>query len=340
MKNIISVVMTTYNGSKYILKQLQSIYRQSRLPDEVIICDDSSDDQTVEMITEFIKDNKLRNWHIYKNDINKGWRYNFFCAASLARGDIIFFSDQDDIWNEEKIKIMAELMNKYKMGALYTEKRVIDAHGRLAKGRMEKETFSGKIREIIFANDFYTQKTLGCCMCVSRQVLDLYLRVHCPECGHDSQCGRLALLYSSLWHLDSPLIDYRIHQKNSSGISEKGSFGQSSLSKRIKDLGNDMQWIKNLMKDDELGEDRKTILKHCYEAMKYRYRYLNSDRGTNFLGLVKYRDYYSGRDMLLGDIAYRHNINKILGTIRWKFGKLQNRVRNKIGGKENGYSSI
>lgn len=314
--------MTTYNGSKYILRQLNSILEQSKLPDEVIICDDESTDNTVEIIERFIIDNKIKNWYLYRNKVNKGWRQNFYDAVSLSKGDIIFFADQDDIWYPEKIKIMSDLMKKHDMGALYAERDIINEKDELMKNRMEKPFFSGKVKKVPLANSFYAIKTIGCCMCVSRKIVDIYLALNCPDCGHDSQCGRLALLYSSLWYVDKPLIEYRIHGNNSSGVTEEGSFGQSSLIKRIKDLENDIRWMQKLREDRSLSEDKRCILNCCNTAMLYRNRYLNSGRQTSFLGLLKYRNYYCNKSMLIGDFAYRHKINKLLGKIRWKSLKL------------------
>ena len=61
----ISVAMTTYNGSKYIIKQLDSLKNQSRKIDELVICDDCSTDNTVELVNDYIKSNNLEGWNIY-----------------------------------------------------------------------------------------------------------------------------------------------------------------------------------------------------------------------------------------------------------------------------------
>ena len=101
---MISVVMTTYNGERYILEQLESIRIQTRQPDEVIIQDDASNDDTKVLIDYFIRAHGLKNWKVYKNVKNIGWRNNFYDAISKAHGDIIFFADQDDVWCSQKIK--------------------------------------------------------------------------------------------------------------------------------------------------------------------------------------------------------------------------------------------
>lgn len=73
----ISVAMTTYNGSNYIIKQLDSLKNQSRKIDELIICDDCSTDNTVELVNDYIKSNNLEGWNIYSNENNLGFINNF-----------------------------------------------------------------------------------------------------------------------------------------------------------------------------------------------------------------------------------------------------------------------
>ena len=106
---MISVVMATYNGERYVEKQLQSILNQSLMPDEVIIRDDGSNDSTVQIVQEFIKKHNLSSWEIKINEENLGYRKNFANLLSLANGDYIFLSDQDDEWLGDKIEKMSTI---------------------------------------------------------------------------------------------------------------------------------------------------------------------------------------------------------------------------------------
>lgn len=90
----VSVVMTTYNGEKYVCEQLNSIYRQTQPPNEVIICDDCSTDKTAQIINEFIEKHNLTNWIFSVNQENKGWQRNFLEAMEKATGDILFLCDE------------------------------------------------------------------------------------------------------------------------------------------------------------------------------------------------------------------------------------------------------
>ena len=118
----ISVVMTTYNGEKYIKEQLTSLKNQTRVPDEVLIFDDCSTDNTVTIVRNFIIENPSGNYRLFENKKNKGWRRNFMEGFADAQGDIIFPCDQDDIWFEDKIENMEKIMEENENILLLTSK--------------------------------------------------------------------------------------------------------------------------------------------------------------------------------------------------------------------------
>ena len=103
-----SVAIATYNGEKYIIEQLESILYQTQAVDEVIICDDCSQDRTVHIIRDFIVQHELNcTWKLFVNDQNLGYCENFKKAIYLCTGDIVFFCDQDDIWVKNRVEVMA-----------------------------------------------------------------------------------------------------------------------------------------------------------------------------------------------------------------------------------------
>ncbi len=97
-----SVAMCTYNGSRYLREQLQSILSQTRPPDEVVICDDRSSDETATILEGFSAQATVKV-KIYLNSRNIGPAQNFERAIQLCSGDIIALCDQDDIWNSQKV---------------------------------------------------------------------------------------------------------------------------------------------------------------------------------------------------------------------------------------------
>lgn len=104
----ISIAMATYNGSKYLQEQLNSFVTQARKPDELVVCDDGSSDDTLKILEAF---SNICPFHvqIYKNDENLGYTKNFEKAIALCSGDIVLISDQDDVWLESKIAVIESL---------------------------------------------------------------------------------------------------------------------------------------------------------------------------------------------------------------------------------------
>ena len=99
----ISVAMCTYNGEKYIKEQLDSIFNQTLKVDEIIICDDLSNDKTINIIEDF-NQNYPDIISLFVNEINLKSVKNFEKAISLCTGEIVFLSDQDDKWVESKVE--------------------------------------------------------------------------------------------------------------------------------------------------------------------------------------------------------------------------------------------
>lgn len=91
----ISTAMCTYNGEKYLREQLESIARQTLLPNELVVCDDCSSDETVEIIQDFSR-NAPFSVRLMINENNLGFAKNFEKAITLCSGEIIVLSDQDD----------------------------------------------------------------------------------------------------------------------------------------------------------------------------------------------------------------------------------------------------
>src|ERR1700751_2230018 len=102
-KLTISVALCAYNSSRYGEEQLESIASQSRLPDEVVICDDDSVDDTPSILERFRKEAPF-DVRIHRNETNLGVTRNFEKAIALCSGDIIALSDCDDVWRGDKLE--------------------------------------------------------------------------------------------------------------------------------------------------------------------------------------------------------------------------------------------
>lgn len=99
-----SIVLATYNGEKYLIEQLNIFLSQTILPDELVISDDNSNDSTDFILDDFIKNAPFKV--IKVKNLDKGYNSNFENGFKYVTGDIIFISDQDDVWKENKIEVV------------------------------------------------------------------------------------------------------------------------------------------------------------------------------------------------------------------------------------------
>lgn len=124
-----SVALCSYNGEKYIHQQIDSILSQTHKPSEIVVCDDGSTDRTPEILAEYQKQYP-EIFRIHFNEINLRSVKNFEKAISLCSKKIIFLSDQDDIWAENKAeKIVSFLDNHPEIDVVATNGFCIDENG-------------------------------------------------------------------------------------------------------------------------------------------------------------------------------------------------------------------
>lgn len=224
-----SVVLATYNGEEYILKQLQSIVDQSHLVDEVIICDDCSKDNTVNIINDFVSKNNLKNWKIIINNNNIGFKNNFKKCISKCKGDIIFLCDQDDIWENNKVETILTIFSKYKYcTSVVTNFRLINDEDKYIYSNVEGDNpwFYNKEEHSIIGNDIYIvglseilnhNVAPGCTQAFSSKLIPDFLKAS-YDCPHDYKINIISSLLGETLYIDKPLTRYRVHEGNTIGI--------------------------------------------------------------------------------------------------------------------------
>ena len=121
----VSIAMATYNGERFLREQLDSTARQTLSPYELVVTDDGSTDGTPGIIEEFAKRAPFQV-RLYRNDGRLGYADNFLKAASLCRGDLIAFSDQDDLWLNEKLARCAASFEDESVMLVVHSARVVD----------------------------------------------------------------------------------------------------------------------------------------------------------------------------------------------------------------------
>lgn len=247
----ISIVLCSYNGEKYLYDQLNSIYIQSKKPDEVIIIDDNSSDSSVDLIKGFIKKNDLSSWKLICNRVNKGFRLNFIEAIKQAKGDIIFLCDQDDIWMENKINDMSTyLSNNERVMALSSTFEIINGNGDEIVKDISllnyKENINSKVEvEILKTQEFYSWGSIiGCGMCFRKELVKYMLEdlSEYKYFSHDTYINYIASIIGEVHLLNKTLFKYRIHGENTS-IKENKIYG---LIERIEEIENHMNFYKRV----------------------------------------------------------------------------------------------
>lgn len=212
----VSVVMATYNGLPYLDEQLRSIDAQSRLPDEIIILDDCSQDGTWEYLQQYgLKNARAK---VLRNESNAGVNASFMRALSLADGDVVFFADQDDVWGNEKIERM---LKAWAGESLVYSNAIVVNEGGAIKHCNELE-FHGVVA-IEGRNPWFF---LGC-NCVSghnamvTKRLVQYSRCYAPKgVMYDQWLALLASMLDGVKYMPDFLCWHRMHSRNANNNPE------------------------------------------------------------------------------------------------------------------------
>lgn len=217
----ISIAMTTYNGADYLLEQLESLRTQSLMADEVIIVDDCSTDNTVELLNMYIQKYHLDNWVLIKNSSNIGWRKNFRKALQETTGDVVFLCDQDDIWNKDKISLMVKEFHKSPSIELLASNYEILDFGRNDKIKIrDVELDNGAIVPFSLKNKSISVMRPGCTFAVKRELIVLLEKYDIDRFGHDNILWNLAMIRGTLYLYLKRLIHFRRHETSASAPNQ------------------------------------------------------------------------------------------------------------------------
>lgn len=216
----ISICMAAYNGADFIEQQLDSILHQSRKPDEVIVCDDGSADDTTGIIRRFIEENHLKDsWRLYQNPVKKGYPGNFYYAMSLCSGDVVFLADQDDIWHERKLEHMCRVLEQQPRAAVVSCKySLIDAQGGRIRSLMAPASTAGtgRLRSVDIRDVFYQCEWPGMVLAYRREWYAERMG-KASRIPHDFLLCAMAAEEKGFLQLDRQLACHRRHENNSGG---------------------------------------------------------------------------------------------------------------------------
>lgn len=293
----VSIALATYNGGQFIIPLLDSLRKQTYPIDEVIICDDDSQDHTVDKILEFMHRYQLNHWKVFVNKENLGYKRNFKEVLKKVSGDYVFLCDQDDVWDIHKVEnimnIFIKIPNAKCINTSYqciNEKgENIDSYSFMKQNLEENEIINIPFEDILISNI-----SMGCTMAVKKEIKDLYLYYTNSMAAHDWELNCIASLNQGLYYYNRPLIRHRLVEHKS---NEVHSDNLKKMERKKKCLETDCLLNSLHVYDEYLSTDHLDYLNECISFSRLRVLLLSDHQTKNWLELMKhfslYRKYVS-----------------------------------------------
>jgi len=220
--------MCTYNGEKYIKEQLESILNQTVAIDEIVICDDGSNDKTIEIIEQFQLENHNKI-ALYKNEVNLGSNKNFEKAISICTGEYIFLCDQDDIWKINKVeKVIQYFLDNKHLEGVFSNGDLLNEKGRkfteksLWDSVFYMESQLKKPIDLYNLIRFKKNMVTGATLCIKKELKNLILPIpDIKKYYHDEWIAIIIASRKKLGYINDELISYRIHAGQQIGAGGK-----------------------------------------------------------------------------------------------------------------------
>ncbi len=209
---MISVAMATYNGSKYLEEQVSSILSQTYSNFELVIVDDFSTDDTSRYLESIEKESRVR---VIYNKENLGCVKSFEKAINNCQGEYVLLSDQDDVWEENKIEELLGAIGEYSL--IYSDCEVINKYGDAQGYSFKKinsmngmDSKTSGFQSISIFNSF----VLGCSMMFAASLKKEILPIPQDRFNHDKWIVNIAAHKGGVKYLDQKLFKYRVHGEN------------------------------------------------------------------------------------------------------------------------------
>ena len=259
---MVSIVMATYNGEKYLEEQIESILLSTYQDFEIYIYDDGSKDTTMEILNGY-KRQYPHKIYISQNESNLGVTQNFFQAISRTTSDYIMLCDQDDVWKKDKIartlkriRQMEVQFGKNLPMAVFTDAHVVDSDLNI----LEESFFrSGRLNPRLYdlSHLLMENKLIGCTVMVNGALRKVLQGSSLPKWAryHDGWLGLIASSLGKISFIKEPTLYYRQHENNLVG-------NKSFLSYILNRLGN-------------LREQKRALLALQMQAREFAQLYHN-----------------------------------------------------------------
>jgi len=210
---LVSVAMATYNGADFLKEQLSSILGQSYPNLEIIITDDASSDETLAILRDFEKN--YRKIKIFRHRLNQGITATFENSIKNCSGDFIAISDQDDIWELNKIEVLMNAMENE--DAICSDSELVDKSG---------QTMNKRISSLVNLKSFYSGVPFLMGICLPGHTMMMqgdFARYILPmpvEIMYDRWISFCAAANNGIKYVHLPLVKYRQHESNYFGVGK------------------------------------------------------------------------------------------------------------------------
>lgn len=297
--NKVAILMSTYNGEKYLSEQIESIIKQTYDNWELFIRDDGSDDKTQEIIRYYSE--SFGNIHfINDNNIqNKGVVGSFMELLQSVKADYYMFSDQDDYWKSEKVQKTLKLMLSEKDQSVplcvHTDLQIVN------KDLQSDGLMNGSFVWHSFLYLMFSNCVTGCTMMINdplkkmidfKQVNQIYM--------HDWWIALIASVFGKILYLNEPTILYRQHEGNVVGEAEKS---------KLKRFFNRQMDVENMLNVFSISNKFKCVYGENLDGIvkEYTYAYGNAISKSSFINNVKLLLHYPPKRMtLIGKLFFSY----------------------------------
>jgi len=303
----ITICIATYNGAKYLKEQLDSLANQTIQPYEVILQDDCSSDNTVEIAKTY--QDKL-NLKIFVNEINLGFTKNFESVLSKATGDFIAPCDQDDIWKSDKLELLLSHIGDSSL--IYANSLLVDANGQSLNKTLSQKLRNNFIDSQSGLNFFFDNTVSAHAMLFKKEILE-YIFPFPKITYFDSFIAASSASFGGIRFLDENLVLYRQHQTNtlSKTKSKKLSIFEKIKIKTEKKLRANNRLLEQIDEFLEIKTLKSDEVAFLLEFKKQLQKFENS-----WFNLVLFMLLYNNRNTIFA-ISTR---NKIVLSIKKSIG--------------------
>lgn len=287
----ISIAMSTYNGEKFIREQLDSIVNQSVLPNEIVISDDCSSDNTLEIIKEYSDKFKNIIWKISRNEVNLGWRKNFKTVINKTSGEYVFLADQDDIWVKDKIKTMIKCFENNSNILLLCSNYVLWNYDTNEKKYKKEDLEIKKVKQS--GKNFYHLSYPGCVQCFRKEIINDFNRYWTENSSHDQLLWAIALYEKRAYTINFNGILWR----RSAQAETYHNFKKISY----ENFDNKYNCYKNYDLYDKFPKDNKYI-NNIIKMNKIMVKLYEEKSFSSFIKSLRYVNYHNKPRMGLSNI--------------------------------------